>query len=390
VLELTQISDFRIDLPVDVSFGDGVLSELAGRLVELGISTVAVIVEAPVAELVQVTAALDACADRGARVRRLVKEPGEPTFSAVRDAARWLGETKAEALVAIGGGSAIDLAKGARLILEHGGPLHRYRESAIPPAAMPLLAVPTTAGTGSEVSLDAVLTDEATHIKCGFNAGSLRPQQALVDPLLTATLPPRATAFAGIDALAQAIGGVITTKRNPVSVALGLESCRMIGRSLERAVGHGADRAARHDLAAASLLAGLSMSISECAADHSLGQAIGGLHALPHGLTIGLVLAETLEINRPECAAGLERVADALDAPDRDDLPQGSRAIVEIRRLLAALHFPTLREAGVAEEHVEELVARSLSDDFVRWSPHAWSEDDFRAAYSEALALTGR
>jgi choline dehydrogenase len=390
VFELERITDFRIDLPVDVSFGDGVVAELAGRLADLGASSVGVIVEAPVADLPPVASALEACANRGVIVERLVKEPGEPTFSAVGDAAGWLEETEADAVVAIGGGSAIDLAKGARLVWEHGGPVERYLESPIPSARAPLLAIPTTAGTGSEVSLDAVLTDESTHTKRGLNSSSLRAQQALVDPLLTLRLPARATAFAGIDALAQAIGGVITTKRNPISLALGLESCRLIGRSLVRAVRDGSDRAARRDLAAASLLAGLAMSISECAAEHSLGQAIGGLYALPHGLTIGLVLAETLEINRPNCGPELERIADALDAPPGDGLPLGGRAIAEVRRLLATLEFPTLASVGVSAERVDELVARSLADDFVRWSPHAWSEDDFRAAYREALALTDR
>jgi alcohol dehydrogenase len=240
------------------------------------------------------------------------------------------------------------------------------------------------------VSWDAVLTDESSHTKVGFNSPFLRPQHALVDPLLTVTLPAAATSFSGIDALAQAIGGVITTRRNPVSVALGLESCRLVGHSLQRAVRDGPDLAARRDVAAGSLLAGLAMSISECAAEHSIGQAIGGLLGVPHGLTVGVVLAETLEINRPGCPDELERVADALGAPPEADLPRGGRAIAAIRHLLAAIEYPTLADIGVGEEHVDELVARSLGDDFVRWNPHAWSESDFRAVYRSALAISQR
>jgi alcohol dehydrogenase len=380
----------RFELPVEVTFGDGVAAQLADHLVTLGVGRAAIVVDEPVAAIAPVAATLASCSAAGIDLARLTKPSGEPTFAAAEEAGRWLHGSGADAVVAIGGGSTIDLAKAARLLAEHGGPLDRYLHAPIPAPRLPLIALPTTSGTGSEVSLDAVLTDETTHTKVGFNSTSLRPEQALVDPLLSVSLPPGPTAYAGVDALAQAIGGVITTRRNPVSVALGLEACQLVGHSLERGVRDGSDLAARRELAAASLLAGLSMSVSECAAEHSVGQAIGGLLGLPHGLTIGLVLAETMEVNRPECADELERIADALGAEHTPGLPPGGRAIAEIRRLLAAVGFPTLRGVGFDESHVDELVTRSLRDDFVRYNPHSWTESDFRAVYAEALALAAR
>jgi choline dehydrogenase len=391
VATLEPIDGFTMDLPVNVRFGDGSISCLPDLMAELGRQRCAVMLEPPVAAISAVRAALASCGRRGIRVEQLLKPAGEPTFAAAAEADAWLRGTAPDVLVAIGGGSTMDLAKAARLLASQGGPLQRFvdDQSSVEQPEMPLIAVPTTSGTGSEVSLDAVLTDETTHLKVGINSPGLRPQHAVVDPELTISLPPTPTAHSGVDALAQAIGGVITTRSNAVSVALGLESCRLVGRSLVSAVHDGSDRAARRDMAAASLLAGLSMSISECAAEHSVGQAIGGLLGLPHGLTIGLVLAETLEINRPECEDALEAVADALKAPPADG-PPGTRAITEIRRLLAAVGFPTLAEAGVRPEHVDELVARSLRDDFVRWNPHRWTESDFRAVYASALApITG-
>jgi alcohol dehydrogenase len=381
---------FAFELPVHVSFGDGALGDLPDVIERLDGRTIAAFAEPPVASLEPVAAALDACRERGAHVDLCVKEPGEPTFSAAEAAAERLREQRPDVLVAVGGGSTIDLVKAARLLLQQGGPLARFLQEPIGEPSLPLVAVPTTSGTGSEVSLDAVLTDDATHMKVGFNAPGLRAQHALVDPLLTLTLPPAATAYAGIDALAQAIGGVITTRSNPASISLGLEACHLVGRSLERAVADGSDLSARRDLAAASLLAGLAMSISECSAEHSVGQAIGGLLGAPHGLTIGAVLAETLEVNRPECADLLERVADALGEAADDAGERGSRAVAAVRRLLAATRFPTLSDVGVTNAHVDELVARSLRDDFVRWNPHAWTEQDFRNVYSSALALESR
>jgi choline dehydrogenase len=392
VSALAAVTGFAVDLPVQVIFGDGVVAQLPELVAGLGSSECAVVLEPAVAGLAGITAALDVCAGSGIRVERLLAPGAEPTYSAAAEAEAWLRDVRADVLVAIGGGSTMDLAKAARLLAEQGGPLHRFvgNESLLRQPAVPLVAVPTTSGTGSEVSLDAVLIDDETHLKVGLNSPCLRPQVALVDPELTHSLPAAATAYAGIDALAQAIGGVVTTRRNPVSAALGLEACRLVGRSLEAAVRDGGDRTARGEMAAASLLAGLSMSISECAAEHSVGQAIGGLLGVPHGLTIGVVLAETLEINRPDCEDALEDVADALGVPPDDGLPPGGRAIEAIRRLLAALDFPTLADVGVRPEHVDELVRRSLEDDFVRWNPHAWTEADFRAVYADALSLRAR
>ena len=388
---LEPVTAFTMELPVKVTFGDGSISSLPDLIADLGGQTCGVVLEPPVAALREVSGAFESCARRGVPLTRLLKPPGEPTFAAAAEAAAWLRGTAPDVLIAIGGGSTMDLAKAARLLASQGGPLQRFvdDQSAVEQAQMPLIAVPTTSGTGSEVSLDAVLTDETTHLKVGINSPGLRPQQAVVDPELMISLPPTPTAHSGIDALAQAIGGVITTRSNTVSTALGLEACRLVGRSLVSAVRDGSNRAARREMAAASLLAGLSMSISECAVEHSVGQAIGGLLGLPHGLTIGLVLAETLEINRPECEEALEDIADALKAPPADG-PPGTRAIMEIRRLLAAVGFPTLAEAGVKPEHVDELVGRSLRDEFVRWNPYRWTEADFRAVYASGLALRRR
>ena len=251
------------------------------------------------------------------------------------------------------------------------------------------MTVPTTSGTGSEVSGGAVLTDKDAGRKIGLASPLMRAQHALVDPLLTVGLPPGPTAQTGVDALAQAIGGVIVTNGNPLSVAIGLEACRHVASGLVRAVRDGSDLDARRELSLASLLAGLSMNLSDCAADHALGQAIGGLLGLPHGLTIGIVLAETLEVNRPACTDRLERVADALGAPPAAT-GDGSRAIEAVRALLAEVAFPTLREAGVGEEHVDRLTALALEDYFLTINPHAWREEDVRRAYASALALTTR
>ena len=142
-------------------------------------------------------------------------------------------------------------------------------------------------------------------------------------------------------------------------------------------------------MACASLLAGLAMNISDCGAEHSLGQAIGGMFGLPHGLTIALVLAETMDRDRRFVPERFERIADALDEPD-DGSRDGSRAVRAVTRILSELEFDTLEAVGVRDEHLDELTEKALADYFISVAPVPWSADEVRAAYAQGLALGAR
>jgi len=333
----------------------------------------------------------EAVAGMAGGIETLVKPPGEPTVAMVAAVAERLRELEPDAIVAIGGGSALDVGKGARAAYGQGVPADELYlgQLAVTQPAIPLVAIPTTSGTGSEVSGGAVVVDRETGRKLGVASPLMRAQHALVDPLLTLGLPPAATMGTGADALAQAIGGVIVRNGNPGSVALGLEACRHVAAGLRAAVADGGDRAARAELSLGSLLAGLSMNLSDCGADHALGHAIGGRLGLPHGLSVGLVLAETLDVDRGACAERLERVADALREP-RDGSADGSRAVRAVRRLLAEIGFPTCAEAGVAATDVDALVDLARDDYCLTVSPHTWTAADIRRAYADALALDAR
>jgi choline dehydrogenase len=319
---------------------------------------------------------------------RFEKDAGEPTAALVEEAAAALAESGCDAVVALGGGSSMDTAKAARLVAAQGGPYMRFArgEATYEPPKIPLVCVPTTAGTGSEVSGGAVITDQETHIKAGIASPLLRAQHALVDPTLTHGLPPKLTAYTGIDALAQAIAALIVTARTPIGDAIGLEGTRLGGGALVAAVRDGSDADARSDMMCASLLGGLAMNISDCGAEHSIAQAIGGKFGLPHGLTIGLVLAETMDRDREFVPGQFERVADALGEED-DGSADGSRAVRAVRRILQELDFETLESVGVREEHLDELATNALEDYFISVAPSSWSHDEVVAALRQGLAL---
>ena len=383
-----RIESFGNHLPVRIRFGEGVLATLGAVLEGENAGRPFVVVDEFVQTLPAVQAALTAVAGE---VTLHAKSAREPTVDEVEVAAARLTESGADAVVAIGGGSVMDTAKAARLVAGQGDPYLRFAQGGVScePPRIPLVAVPTTAGTGSEVSGGAVITDPATHTKAGIANPLLRAQHALVDPELTYGLPPGPTAHSGIDALAQAIAAIVVEARTPIGNAVALEATRLAAEALPAVVRDGSDRAARSQMMCASLMAGLAMNISDCGSEHSLGQALGGRYPIPHGLTIGLVLAETMEHDRRAVPEVFERIADALGAPD-DGTGDGSRAVAAVRRLLAETGFPTLGSIGVTEADLDELADAALADYFISVAPEPWTKQDVIAAYRAALTLESR
>jgi choline dehydrogenase len=387
-----RIPSFSNHLPVRIRFGEGVSTGLGEAVSAQGARRALVVIDAELEDRnPDVAAAVSSLAKAGIAVERFVKPAGEPTIEIVDAAAAALEEHAPEAVVAIGGGSVIDTTKAARLCRQCGITFQSWLESerAFPEPGLPLIAVPTTAGTGSEVSGGAVITDPNQTRKAGIASPTLRAQVALVDPTLTYSMPPATTAFTGIDALAQAIAAMIARVRTAIGDGIALESIRMIGRSLPLAVQDGANRAARAEMSCGSLMAGLAMNIADCTAEHSLGQAIGALFHAPHGLTIGVVLAPTLERERQHVPAVLERVADALEYPD-DGSKDGSRAVRAVNALLAGLQFPVLRSVGVDDDDLDTLTRIAHEDFFHTQAPVPWSREELRRAFAEALAQEER
>jgi alcohol dehydrogenase len=382
------VPSFANHLPVRVRFGDGTALELAAIAASHGARRVVLVTDEGLeARNAAVADAVSALRRAELEVERFDKPPGEPTTDVVDAATAAVTQVQPHAIVALGGGSVIDTAKAARVCAQEGLSFRELLAAGRPfrQPVVPLVAVPTTAGTGSEVSGGAVITDPRAARKAGIASPMLRAQDAVVDPVLTYSVPPEATAQTGIDALAQAIAGTVARVRTPIGDAIALEAVRLIGGSLVAAFRDGGDAAARSAMACGSLMAGLTMNIADCTAEHSLGQAIGGMFHVPHGLTIGVVLLPWLERERLLVPGRLERVADALGVPP-DGTADGSRAVRGVRALLAELRFPLLRSIGVDETHLDALADLAHEDVFHTLSPEPWTRAELRAAFADALA----
>lgn len=390
---MEKLAEFNNHLPVKVRFGEGRANSLVDVIAEFGATKVFLMVDEgiekfnPAAKKV-----VDALASASHLTLTTFEKPaGEPTIDMVDDATAALTASRAQVLIALGGGSVIDTAKAARLCSQLGIGFQDFKPQVMgyPEPTVALIALPTSAGTGSEVSGGSVISDPAAGRKAGIANGNLRAQIAIVDPVLTYSMPPSMTANTGIDALAQAIAGIIAKCSTPIGDAIGYEAIRMMTPALVGAYKDGNDKAARAGMAAGSMMAGLTMNISDCTAEHSLGQAIGGLKHVPHGLTIGLVLVETLTREAKVVPAKMERVADAMGVPD-DGSKDGSRAVNAVRKILRELNFPVLSSLGFVEADIDNLADIALSDFFITQAPTPWSKDEVVEAFKSALKLQER
>jgi alcohol dehydrogenase len=386
------IADFANHLPVRITFGDGTAHRLSDIAKSAGATHILLLTDENAETynpaVARVTAALR---ESGLAITRMEKPPGEPTIAMVDVATSRMRAEHTDAVIALGGGSVIDTAKAARLCHQLNVSFAEFLEGnrVYPEPTVPLIAVPTTAGTGSEVSGGSVISDPDAGRKAGIAHPNLRPQYAVVDPELTWSMPPTMTANTGIDALAQAIAATVAKVRTPIGDAIALEAVRLMGDSLLAAFRDGSDATARSNMSCGAMMAGLAMNISDCAAEHSLGQAIGGLTGAPHGLTIGLVLVETLERERRWVPGQLERCADAWGLPD-DGTRDGSRLVTAVRTLLAELQFPVMSELGLADADLERLTDLALADYFISMSPEPWDRAEVYTAFASALSLRER
>ena len=291
-------------------------------------------------------------------------------------AARGLAGNPPDAVIAVGGGSVIDFAKVLALLVTHGGrPQDYYGEFAVPGPTIPLIAIPTTAGTGSEATPIAVLTDPERQMKIGISSPHLIPLVAICDPELSDSAPPALAASAGADALSHCIESFtaivrdgepgLSTQRvsvgsNVLSDQWALAGITAIGRSLRAVVNGHPDAAvlsqARDDLVFAALAGGLSLGTGGAAAAHALQYPVGAATHTPHGVGVGVLLPYVMEFNRPARIAAFATVARALGHEGTDD-EQASRVAVDlVAELLDDIGIPTtLKALGVAESSVHDI-----------------------------------
>ncbi|MCL6454336.1 MAG: iron-containing alcohol dehydrogenase [Alicyclobacillus sp.] len=374
---------FRYQMDTSIHFGVGEANAIGQRVGELQTAARVLVVTDPGVERAGLVEPLvDALQAAGHTVTRFNQVAPNPRDTDCLVGAEQFRAEGIEVVVGVGGGSAMDTAKAIALIGAHGGKPVEYadglRRYATP---APVVCVPTTAGTGSEVTRSAVITEAATHRKLTLKAAALRPKLAILDPLLTLTVPPSVTAATGVDALVHAIEGSTCTLASPITRAFGLEAMRRIVPALPRAYADGQDVEARTEMLVGSLLAGLCFGASDVAAVHCLAEALGGLYDTPHGVANAVFLPEVLRFNapvNPAMHAELARTMGFADATDGDGVAV-EQLLNGIRRFTAHLGIPRLCDLpGVRREDFDQLAELAFANNSTPSNVRPVSLADYR------------
>ena len=315
---------------------------------------------------------------------------GEPTIGLVEDGVRQLRAEQADMVISIGGGSVVDAGKAIAALATNPGELLDYLEvigkgKALEQPPLPFIAIPTTAGTGAEVTRNAVLASPEHRVKASLRSPLLLSKLAVIDPELALDLPPSLTASTGLDALTQLIEPFVSCRANPFTDGLCREGLVCVARSLRRACEHPADLAAREDMALASLFSGLALANSGLGSVHGFAASIGGMFPAPHGAVCAALLPYAMEVNlralrerqpQSEALARYTEVARLLTGRANATADDGA---AWVQSLCADLKIPSLRTHGIAQADVAALCdkasqASSMKGNPLPLTPHELSD----------------
>ena len=322
----------------------------------------------------------------------------EPTVDDVRTATQQARAAGADVVVAIGGGSVLDMGKAVAILLGNAtDPLDHLevvgRGLPVERPAVPYVAVPTTAGTGAEATANATLRSPQHGIKASIRSPHMLAAVALVDPLLTVTCPPAVTASSGLDALTQCLEPYVSPRGNPATDAVAAEGLRRGARALRRAYEHGGDPEAREEMALCSLLGGIALANAKLGAVHGLAGVIGGMIDAPHGAVCATLLAPVVEVNlqvlreRDAGSPALRRYADVGRLLTGRDDATIEDAVSWLRETVAALHVPPLDAVGLRPAQFTEVAGKAARSSSMQGNPVPLNEDQLIAVLRRAHEL---
>ena len=296
----------------------------------------------------------------------------DPTLQNVKDGLKQYHESGCDFIVSIGGGSAIDCGKAIGVKLTNDGELAEYMGvDKIPNPGVPLIAIPTTAGTGSECTKVTVITDTERNVKMMLSSPCLLAQVALIDPLLSVTTPPHLTSAVGVDALTHAIEAYISKRAQPITNALALQAIRLISDSLRQAWSDGENIEARTAMMIGASIAGMAFSNSSVALVHGMSRPIGAYFHVHHGLSNAVLLLDVMEFSLVGAPARFADIARAMGEPIEGLSPmhQADAAIGAVERLINDVQMPRLGEIGIDPSKFEAAVEPMASDALASGSP---------------------
>ncbi len=383
------MENYEIRVPGKVRFGAGCTETMGEEATKIGARRVLMVTDPGVYQTGITDPVKENLTKAGIKVDIFAEAEPEPTYSKLNATANELGKNKYDLLVAVGGGSSIDTAKGLSILLAHGGIGQDYGGTdKVPSPGVPLFACPTTAGTGSEVTNIAVFDDRERGFKEGIVSNYLLARIAFVDPTLTYGCPAKVTAASGMDALIHAIEGYTGNKATTFSDAMALEAMRLIVGSLRRAVKNGSDKEARNQMSEGALFGGMAFMNSGVTAVHALAFSLGSQFHVPHGMANAVLLPYVMEHNLSANLSKFATVARMLGVPTEllSDQEAAEKGLEAAKALSADVGIPIhLRELGVPKEALEGLASATMNvTRLLANNPKPLTLDDVRSIWENA------
>ena len=381
---------YAIFLPSNLIFGVGTVEKVGEKTKELGKSRALIITDKGIVGAGLLERVLTPLEQAGVQAHIFDQIEPNPRDHTVVKAFEFGKKKKCELIIGLGGGSPIDAAKAVGVLMSNPGPLQDYlRGTAVKNPLPPLIAIPTTAGTGSEVTQFSVVTDTERSFKTGIGSPLLMPKVAIVDPSLMESMPPSLAAATGMDALTHAIEAFVSVNSQPFSDAMALHAIRLIGAYLRPSVANGSDQEARSQMAIASTLAGVAFSNAGVGLVHAMSHPLGGRFDVPHGVANAILLPFVMQFN---LIARLERfgqVAQTLGekVEELSAVGAGKKAVEAVRQLSADIGIPGhLSGVSVKAEGLPLAAADALNmKRAISCNPRVVKQEEIEKLYREAL-----
>ncbi len=376
--------------PVKILSGHNAVSNIPYEMDILGCRRAMVVTDKGVVDAGLINLVREAFADSDKEIACVFDEaPPDSSNRLVNKLAKLFEKEKCDCFLAVGGGSALDTAKGANIVISEGTDdiLSLQGNEIIKKALLPMIAVPTTSGTGSEVTKVAVIYNEEKNVKMAFVSDRLYPRVAVLDSRMTMTVPPKLTAATGMDALTHAMEAYTCLQKNPIDDVFARAAIELIRKYLVRAVENGRDEEARLGMANASLLAGIAFSNSMVGMIHALAHACGGVCHVPHGMANAILLPHGLEYNISGIPRYIAELSGMLGGSIEymEEKEQAMVTVSLVKNLLGRVSrisgLPVrLRDAGVTEDKLPAIASAAINDGAMAFNP-------VEVSYDEALEV---
>lgn len=382
---------FEIDIKTKIKFGLNSRFEIGKILKNKNYKKVLICTDKNIVKLKYINEIFNYISDEKINYKIYDGVEINPTITTIVDAYNKFKEDSFDCIIGIGGGGPIDVAKGIGIALTHKGNIRDYiadvngQKKPILDIVLPVIAIPTTAGSGAEVSPVSVIVDEKRKLKIGFFSEYLFPVISLVDPVLYTTLPPKVTAGCGLDVLSHSFDAFVSPYSNSYSDALAIKSIEMVFKNLKTAVFNGKNLESRAEMAIASILGLISIYIGKGGSTHTIGEPLGGLYDIPHGYACGIAIPAMMEFLLPICKDKFitifKNISNFFDPREENDV-LANRCIKEFRKLIIDINIRSPLEV-LSDPDIGLLSEYSIEHIAVGGIPRDMAKSDFVNIYKK-------